>query len=260
MSKKVFLGVGHGGNDPGAVKYIKEADVNLIMALACRDYLEKSGVIVKMSRTVDEDDPLSEEIRECNEFDPDLAIDIHNNSGGGDGFEVYHCHRGGTSKTLAKNIETEVKKIGQNSRGLKVRLNSTGTDYYGFIRCISAPSVICEGVFVDNKADAAQADTKKEQKSFGVAYAKGILKTLGIVDKSIKAQNANDKDIKKGDVVTFIGGKVYKSSTEKKYTTQKNVKSKCKVTSINLAGTHPYHLISQDGKGIYGWVDKENVK
>ena len=26
---KVYLGVGHGGSDPGAVKYIKEADVNL---------------------------------------------------------------------------------------------------------------------------------------------------------------------------------------------------------------------------------------
>ena len=30
--KKVFLGVGHGGNDPGAVSYIKESDVNLNMA------------------------------------------------------------------------------------------------------------------------------------------------------------------------------------------------------------------------------------
>ena len=34
MAKKVFLGVGHGGNDPGAVKYIKEADANLAMVLA----------------------------------------------------------------------------------------------------------------------------------------------------------------------------------------------------------------------------------
>lgn len=182
MAKKVFLGVGHGGNDPGAVGYIKEADVNLQMALACRDYLQANGVEVKMSRTKDENDPLTEEIAECNAFNPDLAVDVHNNAGGGDGFEVYHYHGGGTSKTLAQNIETEVKAIGQNSRGLKTRLNEQGSDYYGFIRSIKAPSIICEGVFVDNAADAAQADTAEEQNSFGVAYAKGILKTLGVSD------------------------------------------------------------------------------
>ena len=177
---KVFLGVGHGGSDPGAVGYIKEADVNLSMALACRDYLQAHGVEVKMSRTADEDDPLSEEIRECNAFNPDYAVDIHNNAGGGDGFEVIHTLKGGKGKILAQNIEAEVKAIGQNSRGLKTKANSSGNDYFGFIRSIKAPSVIVEGVFVDNTADAAQADTQAEQADFGVAYAKGILKTLGI--------------------------------------------------------------------------------
>ena len=180
---KVFLGVGHGGNDPGAVKYIKEKDVNLVMALACRDYLEANGVQVKMSRIKDENDDLDEEIKECNAYKPDLAVDIHNNAGGGDGFEVFHTINGGTGKTLAKNIETEVKAIGQNSRGLKTKKRSDGTDYYGFIRWTNCPAIICEGVFVDNKADASQADTEAEQKAFGVAYAKGILKTLGITPK-----------------------------------------------------------------------------
>lgn len=177
---KVFLGVGHGGSDPGAVGYIKEADVNLSMALACRDYLQAHGVEVKMSRTKDENDPLSEEIRECNEFNPDYAVDIHNNSGKGDGFEAFHALNGGKGKILAQNIEAEVKAIGQNSRGLKTKVNSSGNDYFGFIRSIKAPSVIVEGVFVDNATDAAQADTQAEQAAFGVAYAKGILKTLGI--------------------------------------------------------------------------------
>lgn len=178
--KKVFLGVGHGGKDPGAVGYIKEADVNLNMALACRDYLVANGVEVQMSRTKDENDDLNEEIRECNAYNPDLAVDIHNNAGGGDGFEVYHTLNGGVGKTLAQNIEAEVLAIGQNSRGLKTRRGNNG-DYYGFIRCIKCPSIIVEGVFVDNAADAAQADTLEEQKTFGVAYAKGILKTLGII-------------------------------------------------------------------------------
>lgn len=188
---KVYIGVGHGGSDPGAVKYIKEKDVNLVTALACRDYLKANGVQVKISRTKDVDKDLDARIKECNTYKPDLAVDIHNNAGKGDGFEVYHTIKGGKGKTLAKNIEKEVKAIGQNSRGLKTKKRDDGTDYYGFIRWINYPAVICEGVFVDNKADAAQADTKAEQQAFGVAYAKGILKTLGIAEKKNTSNNTD---------------------------------------------------------------------
>ena len=149
------------------------------MALACRDFLVANGVEVRMSRTKDEEDSINEEVRECNVFDPDLAIDVHNNSGGGDGFEVFYTIGGGVGKALAQNIEKQVIKIGQNSRGCKTRRGQRG-DYYAFVRDTKCPAVICEGVFVDTKADAQQADTKAKQQAFGVAYAKGILDTLGI--------------------------------------------------------------------------------
>lgn len=188
MAKKVFLGVGHGGSDPGAVGYVVEKDVNLKMANACKDFLIANGIEVKMSRYVDENDSINEEARECNAYDPALAVDIHNNAGGGDGFEAFYSVVGGMSKTLAQNIENEVKAIGQNSRGCKTRAGSGGADYYGFIRMTKCPAVIVEGAFVDNKADAAQIDTDAECKAFGVAYAKGILKTLGISYKEPTTQ------------------------------------------------------------------------
>lgn len=178
---KVFIGVGHGGSDPGAVaNTTKEKDLNLSIALACRDVLEKYGVSVKMSRTKDEDDTLSEEIGECNAFAPDLAVDIHNNAGGGDGAEVFHHHGGGKGKTLAENILAEMVKVGQNSRGAKIRKNSNGKDYYGFIREVACPSVIVECAFVDNASDLKILATESQRKSMGEAIAKGILKTLGI--------------------------------------------------------------------------------
>lgn len=179
--KKVYLGVGHGGSDSGAVGYLVEKDVNLNIALACKEYLEANGVDVKISRTADMNKDLTLRIKECNEYDPNLAVDIHNNAGGGDGFEVYHTIGGGTGKVLAQNIEEEVKSIGQNSRGLKTKVNSQGRDYFGFIRQIKCPSIITETVFVDNSADASQADTLEEQKTFGQAIARGILKTLEII-------------------------------------------------------------------------------
>lgn len=180
---KVYVDAGHGGNDSGAVKYVKEKDVNLTMALACRDYLQANGVTVKMSRTADTCTSINNMAREANNWGADLVVSIHNNSGRGDGFEVYHSIVGGKGKTLAKNIEAEVKAIGQNSRGLKTKKNARGSDYFGMIRLTNAPCVICEGAFVDNATDVQAIDTVAEQQAFGVAYAKGILKTLGMGNK-----------------------------------------------------------------------------
>ena len=179
--KNVFLGVGHGGSDSGAVAFgRKEKDLNLAIALACEDELVRHGVSVMMSRTKDENDSLNEEIKECNAFGPELAVDIHNNAGKGDGAEAFHHHGGGKGKTLADNILAEIVAIGQNSRGAKTRKNSAGKDYYGFIRETKCPAVIVECAFVDNAKDMEILDTEAECKAMGIAIAKGILKTLGI--------------------------------------------------------------------------------
>jgi N-acetylmuramoyl-L-alanine amidase len=178
---KVFISAGHGGSDPGAVANgVKEKDLNLSIALACRDLLVKHGVSVKMSRTKDENDPLSDEIRECNAYKPDLAVSIHNNAGGGDGAEVFHHHGGGKGKVLAENILSEIMKVGQNSRGAKVRKNASGDDYYGFIRETSAPAVIVECAFVDNANDLKIIASDSDRQKVGQAVARGILKTLGV--------------------------------------------------------------------------------
>lgn len=186
--KKVFIGVGHGGKDSGAVGRdgSKEKDLNLSIARACGAVLERHGVKVLLSRTADENDPVDQEVRECNTFAPDLAVDIHNNAGGGDGAEAYYSRAGGTGKTLALNILAEIVLLGQKSRGAKTRLTSSGSDYYAFIRDTKPPAVIVECAFVDS-ADIALIDTEAERVKAGEAIARGILKTLGIAYKAEKS-------------------------------------------------------------------------
>lgn len=194
MAKKVFIGVGHGGSDPGAVANgFKEKDLNMAISLACRDELERHGVTVLMSRTKDEDEGLLEKINESNAFDPDVTLDIHNNAGGGDGAEVFHSVGGGTGKTLAKNILEEIVAIGQNSRGIKTKTNSQGQDWFGFIRQTIAPAVLIECAFVDTKKDIEILDTAAEQKAMGVAIAKGVLRTIGIEWKPVEAPKPTNK-------------------------------------------------------------------
>lgn len=191
---KVYLDPGHGGNQPGAVKYVVEKDVNLVMSLACRDYLVANGVEVKMSRTGDTNTDISRSCKEANSWGADIAVSIHNNAGGGDGFEVYYGLGSGPNGSLglATYIEQEIVKIGQNTRGKKVRRGKNG-DYYQFIRGTNMPSVILEGAFVDNATDVKIIDTVDEQKLFGYAYARGILKYLGVADKGLNGGKTEEK-------------------------------------------------------------------
>ena len=180
MSYRVFIGVGHGGSDPGASKYVVEKEANLTIALELRKQLEAAGIVVGISRTKDENDPIGEEIREANAFKPDLAVEVHNNAGGGDGFEVFvqTNQYAAKSRACAQAIEAEVKALGQKSRGIK-------TNVYGWTYSVKAPAVLLEGFFVDHKADAADFDTVAEQQELARAYARGVLKYLGVEAKPV---------------------------------------------------------------------------
>ena len=181
---KVFIGVGHGGADPGAVSGTwEEADINLVMALAMRDELERHGVVVGISRVTDENDALTEEIVEANAFEPDVAVEVHNNARDGDGWECYRqtsTAYGEQSLRLGKAIETRVLAAGQNSRGVKTKLMENGQDWFGWCRLVKAPAVLCEGFFVDNPVDLKDFTTTAAQQAMGVAYAHGVLDYLGI--------------------------------------------------------------------------------
>lgn len=180
---KLFIGVGHGGPDPGAVAgSFRESDANLYIALGLADELIGTGIEYKMSRTVDEEDRLIEEIAECKEYNPDIAVEIHCNAGGGEGFEVYYQTGSTRSESikLAQCIEARVKATGQKSRGLKTKYTSSGTDYFGWLRQLSCPAVLTEGFFVDNATDRAKYDTEEELRALGRAHAHGILDYFGV--------------------------------------------------------------------------------
>ncbi len=185
MAYKVFIGVGHGGSDPGAVSKVKESTANLTIALELKRILEANGFKVGISRTKDENDPLTEEIKEANAFKPDLAVEVHNNAGGGDGFEVFvqtNAYKA-KSKTAAQAVEKQVIAIGQKSRGIKTKLNSSGKDYFGWLRQVNAPAILLEGFFVDSN-DALGFDTAAEQKKLAAAYAQGVLDYFGVKKSS----------------------------------------------------------------------------
>ncbi|MBQ2035747.1 MAG: N-acetylmuramoyl-L-alanine amidase, partial [Peptococcaceae bacterium] len=114
---RIFIGVGHGGGDPGAVNEklgLAESGINLTIALLMERDLKRHGVQVMLSRYTDEDDRLKEEIAECNAYAPDFALEIHINAGGGTGFEVYYkldsWEHSKVSLEMARLFDTNVQK------------------------------------------------------------------------------------------------------------------------------------------------------
>lgn len=205
---KVYLGVGHGGTDPGAVgNGLKEKDLTLSISKACATALKRCGIDYKISRTTDKDYPVEKRIEDCNKYNPDLALDIHINAGGGNGAEVFYSIVGGTGKTLAEKILQRIKNLGQESRGAKVKATN-GVDYFGFIRQTVCPAVIVECAFIDNKSDIAIVKTAAQQKTMGEAIAKGICDCLGVkyVAEPVKKQTTVTKptSLKKGDRVRVV--------------------------------------------------------
>jgi len=179
---RVFISVGHGGRDPGAVaNSFRESDLALSVATFCLEELRRHKVVAATSRTSDIDDDVNRQVRLAREFNPTLAIDIHFNAGGGKGFEVFHSINPRKNEiNLCRNIEAEFKEIGQNSRGLKTRVGNNNTDFFGFIRMLEMPSVIVECAFIDNALDLLMFNTKDRQKAMGKAIARGVLETLNI--------------------------------------------------------------------------------
>ena len=185
---KVFLSAGHGGKDPGAIgNGLQEKNVNLNILLSCKEELERHGVTVVCSRTRDENDPVSDEVKEANASKADIAVSFHTNAGGGDGSETFYYGSDANGKRLAELCEKHTKAIGQNSRKVA---NGSGL---WFVKATNMTAVLCECAFIDNKTDVQIIDTTAEQKAFGIAYAKAILEYLGIAYKSESAKPVQEQ-------------------------------------------------------------------
>lgn len=82
------------------------------------------------------------------------------------------------------------------------------------------------------------------------------------------AKQVSSPTLTAGATVVFKGGSVYKSSDAKKAAATRG-RSTCKIEIPNSKSSpirkeswaiHPIHLVSTDGKKVYGWVDKANIE
>lgn len=174
---KIYIDIGHGGTDPGAVnRNLIEHEMNMVTARACAERLQAHGHLVKVESG---DLSISQSAKAANAFGADLLLSFHYNAGGGNRGEVIHSIRGG-SERLAQAAAAGLKAAGQTSIRIYTKRNGEGTaDYYGILRLSTMPAIIIEPCFIDNAADRTLADTPEKQKRIGCLIADAVAVEYG---------------------------------------------------------------------------------
>lgn len=190
----VVLDPGHGGSEPGAVgpSGLREADVNLDIALRVRDLLEGEGAIVALTRDRDLRMTLATRAAIARSLEPLAFVSIHHNAafigkGTTPGSELYHQLEDPGSRRLAgllwEELQAHLSPFGSDwgvgdQPGARARRSAlTGDDYYGVLRQAEhVTAVLTEAAFLTNPAEDALLRTEEFRQAEAIAIATAILR------------------------------------------------------------------------------------
>ncbi|MDX5475814.1 MAG: N-acetylmuramoyl-L-alanine amidase [Bacillaceae bacterium] len=185
--RTIMIDPGHGGSDPGAVfQSFSEKDFNLNISLLVRDYLQANyEVNVLMTRTTDTTLSLIERTNLANSRNPDFFLSIHNNAGGGTGFESYIFN--GTVNNETVNFQRIIHdEIMQRVRD-RYNITDRGKKRANFhvLRETRMTALLLEVLFVDNSRDLALLRNGTFVRDVSTAIAIGVARALNLPRKSI---------------------------------------------------------------------------
>ena len=198
----VVIDPGHGGYDPGAVgNGLCESNLNLKIALACRDELSKyAHTKVYLTRSNDTFVGLEERAQYAQQCGADLFISIHINAGGGTGAEVWiptpnawypSLHEVGNE--LAGDILAKLESVGLGNRGAQWEYytddggrfypdgsRADGLSVIRNCRLNGIQAVLVEHGYIDRAYDAGLLRNDAKLKEMGVADAQAIVDYYGL--------------------------------------------------------------------------------
>lgn len=152
MAARIIIDAGHGGYDNGASYEGRlEKNDNLNLALALGDELADRGYDVVYTRTTDVYDSPVRKAQIGNESGADYFISLHRNSSpepnGYNGVQTLVYDKSGVKYELAKNINSELEKLGFRN------INVDERPRLAVLRATDMPAVLVETGFINNDYD-----------------------------------------------------------------------------------------------------------
>lgn len=255
----VVIDPGHGGSNLGTDYLpIPEKHYTMVVALYMKEQLEKyQNVKVYLTHTEDVDMSLEERAEFAEEVNADFLFSLHFNmsiSHSLYGSEIWIPSTGqlySQGYSIGNEFLIQFEEMGLFNRGIKTRIGSKGTDYYGIIRqCAirNIPSVIVEHCHVDNINDVINLQSQEKLREFGVRDAEAVARYFGLVSKDGKTDYRNYAPL----AVPVPASRVYNDSTPPVYVS---------ANLINYDKTGKYatvELTALDGESViqyysYSW-------
>ena len=204
----VVLDPGHGGRDNGARSpYEHEKNFSLDVARRVRNELQKSGVRVILTRNSDSFVELTDRAGVANRLKNAVFVSLHFNAAdanqAANGFEIYCVTPRGAPSTAYEQIRVRdmIQENGNehdihsfalanaiyHSMHGKVEMMDRGVKRARFavIRLAGVPSVLVEGGFLTNAADARKVASKQWRDNYAASIARGILEYKKLAEKRI---------------------------------------------------------------------------
>lgn len=190
----IVVDAGHGGNDPGkvGVNGVLEKDINLQIAFILKEYLEKDGAQVVLTRS--EDKGLYEEgvsnkkasdmkarCELAKTVEADIVISIHQNSytdNSVSGPQVFFYKGSEEGERLASCIQNGIM---ENVAGIKERPVKADSDYYMLCNT-ECTTVIIECGFLSNPEEAEKLCNVEYQRMLANGISQGTIDFLRLSD------------------------------------------------------------------------------
>lgn len=170
---KIFIDPGHGGNNPGAVSAdgLREADVNLDVALKLGRILTSRGYEIRYSRTENTTVSLTQRANMANEWGADYFVSIHCNSNENPnigGTSTYFYKRGTTSENFALVVNNNLV------RQIELRDLGVFSANFAVLRKTYMPAILVELAFISNPEEAQLLSTNTFRQNCAIGIANGI--------------------------------------------------------------------------------------
>ncbi|MBQ9490565.1 MAG: N-acetylmuramoyl-L-alanine amidase, partial [Lachnospiraceae bacterium] len=152
----------------------QEKDDALNLVLAVGAILEENGQEIYYTRTTDIYESPAQKAAEANQVGADYFVSIHRNSSPYPnqytGIESLVYNKYGIAAQMAKNINTQLEKVGFANQGITERPN------LAVLRRTRMPAVLVEVGFINTDADNNLLDSRFDE--VANAIAEGILESL----------------------------------------------------------------------------------
>ena len=204
----VVLDPGHGGKDTGARSpYEYEKNFALDVARRVRNELQKSGARVVLTRNSDSFVELADRAAVANRLKNSIFVSLHFNAAdrnqAAKGFEIYCVTPRGAPSTAYEQIRTR-DMIEENGNEHDIHSFALANAIYhamhgrmdlfdrgvkrarfAVIRLAGVPSVLIEGGFLTNSADARKVASKQWRDNYAAAISRGILEYKKLAEHGI---------------------------------------------------------------------------